>query len=1019
MIEVTKRQVIPAKTEMVIEGRTLNSEETMTTGLVTGVPEFMEHREVGVAGLLANRRGDRVPIRLLNPSLEPKPIESGDVVATYQAVEVLQPSSREKCRRVSTDDNEVTKWTKELEDMYNRTKGNLSEANQEHLRSLLEEYHDIFSAEGKPLGQTDLAQHEINTGNHRPIKQRPRREPLGQQHVVQEQLQTMLSQGVVEPSTSAWASPVVLVKKKDGSIRFCIDYRRLNEISEKDAYPLPRVDDNLDSLTGAVLFSTLDLASGYWQVQMHPKDRDKTAFCTRYGLYQWRVIPFGLCNAPSTFERLMERVLEGLQWKIALLNVDDVIIFSATVEEQFERLRCVFERIRQAHLQLKPKKCHLFKEEVSFLGHQVSGEGIATEKDKIQAVEEWPTPRSVKEIRAFLGLTGYYRRYVEGYAQIAGPLIALTEKATKFKWGHEQQEAFVELKKKLTTAPILGYPIVGERFVLDTDASQCSIGAVLSQVQQGREVVIAYGSGRMTKSERNYCVTRQELLAIVYFCEHFKHYLLGQEFLLRTDHSSLRWLFRFKAPEGQMARWLERLSRFNFKIEHRPGRKHNNSDGLSRRPCDGNCRHCMRGHEETLQETVVIRTVKAETTPKMGRTERRRRLNVPEPPPLNTWMEAIKTWQQKDPVLKTISTWEKRPSWADISRESPGVKYYWARWEQLRQQNGILYYSWKGENKPDMLKIIVPPAGQEEILKEHHNYRLAGHFGIEKTLKRLKQSPYYWPKMRTTVEKWCKECHLCARTKYPNRKEKASMQNMGAGATLERVGVDILGPFPETDRGNRFIIVVGDYWTKWTEAYSTPNHTAETVAKALVNNFIARFGIPEQLHSDQGREFEGLVFKQMSCILQIEKTRTTPWRPCSNGLVEGFNKTLGTMLRQLTSENQRDWDEYVDLAVMAYRSTVHESTGQTPNMMMLGRELPMPSHLLVATPDQKEEEKDVKYIEELQRKFTEVHALAREKLKKSHIHQKKYYDRTSTRSDWQTGTAVWLFNPTKKSGSEP
>ena len=245
------------------------------------------------------------------------------------------------------------------------------------------------------------------------------------------------------------------------------------------------------------------------------------------------------------------------------------------------------------------------------------------------------------------------------------------------------------------------------------------------------------------------------------------------------------------------------------------------------------------------------------------------------------------------------------------------------------------------------------------------------------------------------------------------------MQNMGAGATLERVGVDILGPFPETDRGNRFIIVVGDYWTKWTEAYSTPNHTAETVAKALVNNFIARFGIPEQLHSDQGREFEGLVFKQMSCILQIEKTRTTPWRPCSNGLVEGFNKTLGTMLRRLTSENQRDWDEYVDLVVMAYRSTVHESTGQTPNMMMLGRELPMPSHLLVATPDQKEEKKDVKYIEELQRKFTEVHALAREKLKKSHIHQKKYYDRTSTRSDWQAGTAVWLFNPTKRVGRSP
>ena len=221
------------------------------------------------------------------------------------------------------------------------------------------------------------------------------------------ELEKMLDQGGIEPSKSAFASLVVLVKKKDGSVRFCVDYIRLNDVTIKDAYPLPRVDDNLDALAGARYFSTLDLASGYWQVEMDPKDAEKTAFCTRYGLYQWRVMPFGLCNAPSTFERLMERVLAGLQWKVALLYLDDVIVFSATVEQQMERLRLIFDRIRSAHLQLKPKKCHLFQEEVSFLGHRVSAQGVTTEEDKVQAVREWPVPQTVKAVRAFLGLTGY------------------------------------------------------------------------------------------------------------------------------------------------------------------------------------------------------------------------------------------------------------------------------------------------------------------------------------------------------------------------------------------------------------------------------------------------------------------------------------------------------------------------------------------------------------------------------------------------------------------------------------
>ena len=302
-----------------------------------------------------------------------------------------------------------------LQPLLDKAERDLTGEKKYQLADLLVEYQDIFLAKDGELGCTSLVEHKIDTGDAKPIKQPPRRVPLAQKSVVEEELNKMLKQGIIETSDSAWSNPVVLVKKKDGGVRFCVDYRRLNTVTKKDAYPLPRIGDCLDSLAGSKWFSTLDLASGYWQVPLDKRDKDKAAFVTHKGLFNFKVLPFGLCNAPATFERLMERVLQGLLWQTCLVYIDDIIVFGKDFRSALMHLKEVFERLRQAHLKLKPKKCSLFGTSVSFLGHIVSRDGIHCDPSKIDVVRDWPSPNNLKELRSFLGLCSYYRRFIKGH----------------------------------------------------------------------------------------------------------------------------------------------------------------------------------------------------------------------------------------------------------------------------------------------------------------------------------------------------------------------------------------------------------------------------------------------------------------------------------------------------------------------------------------------------------------------------------------------------------------------------
>ncbi|UYV66747.1 hypothetical protein LAZ67_4002754 [Cordylochernes scorpioides] len=415
---------------------------------------------------------------------------------------------------------------------------------------LLENFSEVFG----PIDRTTsriITKHRINTGDAKPSKKMPYRFSPSERKEIQEDVDRMMEMGVVQPSESPWASPVVLVRKKDGFVRFCVDYRGLNKMTKKDVYPLPRVDDALDCLRGANIYSTIDFKAVYWQIGIDEADREKTAFITPDGLFEFKVMPFGLCKAPATFERMMDNLLKGLRWTICLCYLDDVVIFANNFPDHLRRLEVVLNCFKRAGLKLNPGKCSFGASNIKILGHQVNKDGIRPDDDKIKAVSQFPIPKNLQQLRSFLGLSSNYRRFIKNYVDIARPLNSLLSKGTKFQWNTDQERAFQKLKNALTSKPVLGHFDDDAPTELHTDASGYGIGAVLAQKQGNGDKVIAYASRTLLKSEKNYSTTERECLTIVWAIGKFRPYLFGRPFKVITDHHSLCWLTNPKDPAAQ------------------------------------------------------------------------------------------------------------------------------------------------------------------------------------------------------------------------------------------------------------------------------------------------------------------------------------------------------------------------------------------------------------------------------------------------------------------------------------
>ncbi|MCG8622472.1 MAG: DDE-type integrase/transposase/recombinase [Proteobacteria bacterium] len=476
----------------------------------------------------------------------------------------------------------------------------------------------------------------------------------------------------------------------------------------------------------------------------------------------------------------------------------------------------------------------------------------------------------------------------------------------------------------MTEAPMMAYPLPEVPFILDTDASNLAVRAVLSQIQEGGEKVIAYFSRTLNKPEKQYCVTRKELLAIIKAVKHFHHYLYGRPFIICTDHSALRWLFNFREPEGQIARWIQKLQEYTFSIQHRAGPTHNNADSLSRRPClKDMCHHCecLEAKQKTI-ETNCNHATKAAT--ESVQLPRCRQVTFETIHSTAEWQQAQRADTDIQPIMLWMQESPERPGWESVASYSPITKMYWAQWKSLRVQNGILYRLWESPTEDDCVwQLVLPKRLQKEVFELLHNLPSSGHFGINKTVKRVQQR-FYWPQSSRDIKKWCAACDLCASKKGPMKKPRARLQQYNVGAPMERIAMDVLGPLPESTTGNKYIIIIADYFTKWPEAFAIPNQEATTIANLLVREVVCRYGVPLELHSDQGRNFESTVFAEMCSLLGIGKTHTTPYHPQSDVMVEQLNRTLETQLSMFVQDHQKDWEVYLPILMMAYRTAIHD-----------------------------------------------------------------------------------------------
>jgi hypothetical protein len=714
-----------------------------------------------------------------------------------------------------------------------------------------------------------------------PVAKSPYRLAPSEMQELSGQLQELLDKGFIRPSSSPWGAPVLFVKKKDGSLRMCIDYRELNKLTIKNRYPLPRIDDLFDQLQGATYFSKIDLRSGYHQMRVREEDVPKSAFRTRYGHYEFLVMPFGLTNAPAVFMDLMNRVCRPYLDKFVIVFIDDILIYSRSKKDHEQHLRLILELLRDQKLYAKFSKCEFWLREVQFLGHVVNEKGIHVDPAKIEAIKKWEAPKTPTEIRQFLGLAGYYRRFIANFSKIAQPLTALTQKDKKFMWGEKQEEAFQTLKHKLCNAPILALPEGTDNFVVYCDASHQGLGCVLMQ----KDKVIAYASRQLKVHEKNYTTHDLELGAVVFALKIWRHYLYGTKCTIFTDHKSLQHILDQKMLNMRQRRWVELLNDYDCEIKYHPGKANVVADALSRK-------ERVKPSRARAMGMLVQTSLKTQI--------------------LEAQKEALKAENLKKETLQHL---EK-----EFETRSDGVCYF---------KNKVWI------PKVDLLRTM--------ILNEAHQSRYSIHPGADKMYNELREY-YWWPGLKKDVALYVSKCLTCARIKAEHQKPSGLLQQPEIPQwKWEQISMDFVTKLPRTKKGHDSIWVIVDRLTK--SAHFLPmreDFNMERLALLYINEIVMRHGVPISIISDRDSRFTSRFWQSLQKAMGTRIDLSTSYHPQTDGQTERTIQTLEDMLRACVIEFGGSWDDHLPLVEFSYNNSYHTSIQCAPYEALYGRKCRSP-----------------------------------------------------------------------------
>ena len=802
-----------------------------------------------------------------------------------------------------------------------------NENTREEFLAILQRYSKIFDTSRMSRADT-IIHHTINTGDHVPTNVRPYYKTIEQRKELQLEVQKLLEQGILRPSHSPWSSPVLLKRKPDGTYRFLVDFRRLNAITQKDSYPQPSAEELLHRLAGARFFTKLDLKSGYFQIPIQESDIPKTAIITQDGLYEFTVLAQGLMNSPATFQRVMNDLLANGRWDYVVVYLDDIVVFSKTMEEHKRHVEEVLRTLWKARFQVSPAKCAIAMERIEFLSHIVTFDRVEPSPDKIQAIIDIAPPTSLSQANRFIGKVGYYRKFIKDFANIAAPIHKVTNKTRtkrhEFRWGEEQQMAFDKFKSILTSAPLfLDFPDRSVPFVLSTDASEVRIAGILKQFTNDGMKICYYKSRLLTDIERRYSTTEREALAVYWCIMELRNYIADTPITVETDHEPLVNMHRKNNFRNRrIDNWLIHLQDMIpqiLEIRYKRGKDNTGPDYLTR--CN---------FRESKREDVVLHAITRSAAKKQNPTLQNNIHNESSPSGstitsttlVDLTLEKIKLEQDTDANVQHILE--------NISKDQTNQTFVMA--------NGILFRLITKRNSRIKSKVpYLPTSMISDVLKAFHDHPISGHFGIKRTFYKLRNR-FWWPKIRKDIEDYIGSCLQCATHNIVRKKMPGHLTSFEPPADVfQMLHMDFWGPVRCSKEGNRYVLVLTDNLSKYVIAKAMPTNTARAVAQFLIKDFIMIHGVPGQIITDNGVHFSNRLIEELTKSMNIKHGFSVSYHPETNGQVERFNATFCTQLAKYYDEGEDDWDEYLSSILYAYNTGIHSTTGFAPYELAFGR----------------------------------------------------------------------------------